>query len=129
MERSKFNVLLTFSFELLLLTMIEFVTPGSPRDVSRAIEDLAAERRAMAAIVVPWESDRVTLTMSVTAVKGEGWAIEHTNLGTIRLTDLGNEQTQVTVARDGPLQGDEQGRVVLFDRFAHELRSRFRATP
>ena len=65
------------------LTMIEFVASGSPRALSRTIEEFAADQRLVSAIVVPWESDATNLTMSVTAVTGDGWAIEHTNLGTI----------------------------------------------
>src|SRR5262245_2457013 len=75
--------------------MIEFVAAGSPQVVSRAIEEYARSQQTLSAIVVPWESRGSVLSMSVTAVAGDGWAIEHTNLGTIRLTDLGNEQTRV----------------------------------
>jgi len=67
---------------------IEFTATGSPRVVSSAIEQYATGHGSLNAIVVPWESDPVTLSMAVTSVQGEGWAIEHTNLGTIRLTDL-----------------------------------------
>jgi hypothetical protein len=109
--------------------MIQFVASGSPRVVSRAIEEYAAGQRTVNAIVVPWESDRVTLTMSVTAVGGEGWAIEHTNLGTIRLTDLGNEHTEVTVSPDSPSQADGEKRATLFNRFAQAIHSRFTAAP
>jgi len=35
------------------------------------------------------------LSTVVTSAKGQRWAIEHTNLGTIRLTDLGKEMTLV----------------------------------
>ncbi len=49
---------------------------------------------------MPWESDATTLSMAVTAVKSDGWAIEHTNLGTIRLIDAGPEQTEVAIAAD-----------------------------
>jgi len=56
--------------------------------VSRAIEQYATGHGSLHAIVVPWESDDVTLNMAVTSAKAEGWAIEHTDLGTIRLTSL-----------------------------------------
>ena len=69
-----------------------FTATGSPRVVSRVIEEYARGQGHVTAIVVPWESDQVTLSMAVTSVNGEGWAIEHTNLGTIRLTDLGNDR-------------------------------------
>ena len=68
---------------------IEFVANGSPKVVSRAIEEFARGQGHVTAIVVPWESDGTTLSMAVTAVKSDGWAIEHTNLGTIRLADAG----------------------------------------
>ena len=80
--------------------MIEFVASGSPRALSRTIEEFAADQRLVSAIVVPWESDATNLSMAVTAVTGDGWAIEHTNLGTIRLTDLGNDRTRFA-ARSG----------------------------
>ena len=108
--------------------MIEFVASGSPRAVSRAIEEFATGQRTVNAIVVPWESGPTTLSMSVTAVTGDGWAIEHTNLGTIRLTDLGNGRTRVDVAAD-PNHLEHQKRAALFDRFAQEIQSRFHVAP
>ena len=63
--------------------------------------------------------------MAVTAVRGEGWAIEHTNLGTVTLTDLGGSSTRVVAAGadvDAKLAG-------LFDGFARQLRSRFDTAP
>jgi hypothetical protein len=82
--------------------ILEFTAIGDPRVVSQAIEKYTTGRGSLNAIVVPWESDRVTLSMAVTSAKGEGWAIEHTNLGTIRLTDLGNDLTRVTIAAHEP---------------------------
>src|SRR6202023_3638920 len=82
--------------------IIEFNTAGSPRDVSSAIEQYATGHGSLNAIVVPWESDRVTLSMAVTSAKSDGWAIEHTDLGTIRLTDMGNELTRVAIAAREP---------------------------
>ena len=64
---------------------ITFTAAGSPQVVSRAIEEYARGQGHVSAIVVPWESSGTTLSMAVTAVKSDGWAIEHTNLGTIRL--------------------------------------------
>ena len=46
---------------------------------------------------MPWESDHTTLSMAVTSTQGEGWALEHTDMGTVRLTDLGNETTRVEI--------------------------------
>src|SRR5882762_11036626 len=97
--------------------IIEFTTAGSPRDVSSAIEQYATGHGSLNAIVVPWESDRMTLSMAVTAVRGEGWAIEHTNLGTIRLTDLGNDLTLVDIAAAEPDHEEKQKLAALFDRF------------
>ena len=108
--------------------MIEFSAAGSPPVVSRAIEEYARAQGHVAALVVPWESDATTLTMAVTSVKSDGWAIEHTNLGTIRLTDLGNDRTRVDVAAD-PSRPEHQKRAVLFDRFAQQIQSRFQVAP
>jgi hypothetical protein len=107
--------------------MIEFVASGTPRDVSRAIEAYAQDQRSVSALVVPWESDPQTISMSVTAVGGEGWAIEHTNLGTIRLADLGNDQTRVAADRGEARPGQEK-QARLFDQFAEQIARRFRVT-
>jgi len=105
--------------------ILEFTATGAPRAVSQAIEQYATGRGSLNAIVVPWESDRVTLSMAVTSAKGEGWAIEHTNLGTIRLTDLGNDLTRVTIAAHEPDHTENQKLTALFDGFAHQLQSKF----
>jgi hypothetical protein len=105
--------------------ILEFTATGPPRVVSQAIEQYATGRGSLNAIVVPWESDRVTLSMAVTSAKGEGWAIEHTNLGTIRLTDLGNDLTRVTIAAHEPAHAENQKLTALFDGFARQLQSRF----
>jgi hypothetical protein len=107
---------------------VEFVVAGSPRTVSRAIEEYAVEQRMVNALVVPWESDDRTLSMSVTSARVDGWAIEHLNLGTIRLTDVGNEQTRVAIAPAETARLDQQtadspGR--LFDNFARLIQRRF----
>jgi hypothetical protein len=106
--------------------MIEFVASGTPRTVSRAIEAYAQDQRSVAALVVPWESDRETVSMSATSVGGEGWAIEHTNLGTIRLTDLGNDRTRVAADRSAS-SPDQEPRARLFDQFAEQIARRFQA--
>ena len=105
---------------------IEFTVTGSPRAVSRAIEQYATGHGSLHAIVVPWESDELTLSMAVTSAKGEGWAIEHTNLGTIKLTDLGNDMTRVTIAAHEPDQAENQKLAALFDGFAQQIQSKFR---
>ena len=106
--------------------IIEFTVSGSPRVISRAIEEYAAGHGSLHAIVVPWESDKVTLSMAVTSAKADGWAIEHTNLGTIRLTDLGNDMTRVTIAAHEPDQAENQKLAALFDGFAQQIQSKFR---
>jgi len=109
--------------------MMEFTATRSPRVVSSAIEQYATGQGSLNAIVLPWESDRVTLSMAVTAVKGEGWAIEHTNLGTIRLTDLGNDLTRVAIAAHEPDHVEKQKLAALFDRFAHQIQSQLQVAP
>jgi len=68
--------------------------------------------------------------MAVTAVKSDGWAIEHTNLGTIRLTDLGNNLTLVAIAAHEPDHAEKQKLVALFNAFARQIQSKLQiATP
>ena len=55
--------------------LVAFTAPGSPRIVSREIEECAAAGRGVSAMVVPWESDAELLSMAVTAVKSDGWAV------------------------------------------------------
>jgi hypothetical protein len=67
--------------------------------------------------------------MAVTSVKSDGWAIEHTNLGTITLTAAGPDATRIAIAPHEP-EHDENGRLsALFDRFARQLHTRFTAAP
>jgi hypothetical protein len=106
---------------------IEFVAGGSARAVSRAIEQYAHAQGHLSAIVVPWEGSATTLSMSVTSVKADGWAIEHINLGTISLTDLGNGTTAVAVAADEPDRPDKDRLSALFVRFADQLQHQFKA--
>ena len=107
------------------VSILDFVAAGSPPTVSRAIEEFAASTRRVTAIVVPWESDGVTLSMAVTSVKADGWAIEHTNLGTIRLTDLGGDRTEVAIAADQPSHPERQQLASLFQQFAQQIKARF----
>ena len=101
--------------------MTEFSIPGSARDVSRAIEEYARATGRVGALVVPWESDATTLNIAVTSVKADGWAIEHTDLGTIRVTDLGaNAASVAIVARDSDAASQPALKAV-FDRFAADL--------
>ena len=100
--------------------MTEFTVGGSPREISRAIEEYARASGRVSALVVPWESDTTTLSMAVTSVKADGWAIEHTDLGTIRLTDLGGNTSVAIVARESGATTQAALKAV-FDRFAAEL--------
>jgi hypothetical protein len=109
--------------------ILEFTVAGSPRVVSRAIEQYATGQGSLHAIVVPWESDDATLSMAVTSANADGWAIEHTNLGTIRLTDMGNDLTRVAVAAREPDHAEKKKLAALFDGFARQIQSRLQAAP
>ena len=127
------------------MNAVEFIAAGTPRVVSSAIEACADEQRLVSALVVPWESLPDTLSMAVTSARVDGWAIEHTNLGTIRLTDLGNDRTRVAIATDGPPAhepgsqepaaassgaGSDSAKLArLFDAFAHQIQKRFQVGP
>jgi hypothetical protein len=105
--------------------VIEFTASGSPLDLSRAIEQYAIGQGSLNAIVVPWESDRATLSMAVTAQKIDGWAIEHTNLGTIKLSDLGNQLTHVAIVPHEADHTDKPKLAALFSGFAQKIQSKF----
>ena len=99
---------------------MEFSANGSPQSVSDAIETFARAQGHVAALVVPWESTASMLSMAVTAVKIDGWAIEHTNLGTITLTADG-EATRVAIVGH-PLEDESQAKLsTVFDRFARDV--------
>jgi hypothetical protein len=104
---------------------LTFTAAGSPQILSRAIEEYARGQGHVNALVVPWESDGKTLSMAVTAVKSDGWAIEHTNLGTIRLIDAGQERTEVAIAAELPDHPARQTLIDVFDRFVRQVQSRF----
>ena len=106
---------------------LTFTATGSPQVVSRAIEEYARTQGNVTAIVVPWESTDTTLRMAVTAVKSDGWAIEHTNLGTIRLVDAGHERTEVAIVAEPPDHPEPQKLAAVFDRFVRQVQSRFHA--
>ena len=107
--------------------IVTFTATGSPQVVSRAIEEYARSQGRVTAIVVPWESDGTTLSMAVTAVKSDGWAIEHTNLGTIRLSAAGEERTAVVIAAEPPDHPEQQKLAALFARFVEQVQTRFHA--
>jgi hypothetical protein len=103
--------------------MPPFTVAGAPRSVAEAIEQYARSLGNVTALVVPWEGSGDTLSMAVTLVKSDGWAIEHTNLGTITLTpDAGG--TRVAPTLRPPAAGDSAELAVLFDRFAANLPER-----
>ena len=104
---------------------MSFLAAGSPLVVSRAIEEFARGQGHVTAIVVPWESDATTLSMAVTAVKSDGWAIEHTNLGTIRLTDAGQDRTDVAVGTELSDHPEAHALAAVFDRFVRQMQNRF----
>jgi hypothetical protein len=113
---------------------IEFVAKGAPKELASAIEQYAHGQGSVTAIVVPWESTKTVLSMSVTSVKADGWAIEHTNLGTVTLTESGNGMTAVAVTahdRGAGGGGDDpiakQKLANVFDRFALEIQKQFAA--
>jgi len=109
--------------------IIRFTVTGSPQTVSRAIEEYARGAGHVTAIVVPWESDRTALSMAVTAVKADGWAIEHTNLGTIRLIDAGQERTELAITAEPPDHPERQQLAALFDRFVRQVHDKFHVEP
>ena len=109
--------------------MIEFSAAGSPQVVARAIEEYARAQGHVTALVVPWESDATRLSMAVTSVKSDGWAIEHTNLGTITLTEAGPDTTRVAIAPHVPEHDENRRLSALFDRFARQLQTRLSAAP
>ena len=118
-----------------MTAIVEFTAQGSARAVASAIESYAADRRVVSALVVPWESDSVTLRMAVTSTKSDGWAIEHTNLGTVALADLGGERTRVAVvavvaedtARERAATADERRAMLV--AFARQIEKKFAESP
>jgi hypothetical protein len=108
---------------------LTFTAAGSPQAVSRAIEECARGQGQVNALVVPWESGAGALSMAVTAVKADGWAIEHTNLGTIRLVDAGEDRTEVAIVAEPPDHPEQQRLADVFDRFVRQVLSRFEGDP
>jgi hypothetical protein len=112
-------------------TIVEFTASGTARATAAAIEAYAATRRVVSALVVPWESDAVALRMAVTSMNGDGWAIEHTNLGTISLVDLGGNVIRVAVTASAPAGEDLPDREIrdkqsaVLTAFARQLERKF----
>jgi hypothetical protein len=106
---------------------VEFVATGTPRALSKAIEEHATRLGSVSVLLVPWESDDVTLSMAVTLVKADGWAIEHTNLGTVKLTDLGHDHTRVALVAHSTDHPEQERLTPLLDAFGRQIQDRFRA--
>jgi hypothetical protein len=105
--------------------ILEFTASGSPGAVSGAIEEYAKGQGSLNAIIVPWESDPAALSMAVASAKGHAWNLEHINLGTIRLTDLGNGLTRVAITAHEPEHAEKQKLKALFDGFARQIQGKF----
>jgi hypothetical protein len=103
------------------LTPTTFTVAGSARDVARAVEEYARATGRVGALVVPWESDATTLSIAVTSVKADGWAIEHTDLGTIRVSDLGADSAAVRVVARDSVAASQPPLKAVFERFAADL--------
>ena len=54
--------------------------------------------------------------------------MEHTNLGSVRLTDQGNETTLVEILADFQNHAERQKLAKLFGRFSTEIQSRLQVT-
>jgi hypothetical protein len=106
---------------------VTFTAAGSPKAIADRIEQCAVAEGNLTALVVPWESDGASLNMAVTAVKGDGWAIEHTNLGTITLRPAGENATSVTIAADQPEHPEKRQLAAVFERFAERVQQTVRA--
>jgi hypothetical protein len=106
------------------MAIVDFTIRGTNRALASAIEELAAERRVVNALVVPWESDAATVRMAVTASKVDGWAIEHTNLGTVELADLGSGLTRIVVT--GETGGETSS---MLTAFARQIERKFNPAP
>ena len=99
---------------------IEFAASKPAKSLASDIEAFALAQGHVSALIVPWESTPTTLRLAVTSVRGEGWAIEHTNLGTLTLTDLGASTRVVAAGADV-----ESKLASVFDGFARQLQARF----
>jgi hypothetical protein len=127
--RKWFDHWMSISQDTMSEELLQFTVPGSPRDVARAVEEFAVGLGSLTAIVVPWESDRTTLVMTVTSTQGEGRFLEHTDLGTVRLIDLGNASTRVAVEAKPLDHAEKQRMAALFVRFTSQIQTRFQVAP
>ena len=103
--------------------MIEFVASGSPRALSRTIEEFAADQRLVSAIVVPGRATpRISACPSQPRPATGGPS--STYLGTIRLIDLGNDRTRFAAEADVEVHPDQPKAAALFERFVQQLQGR-----
>ena len=109
--------------------ILQFTVPGSLSDVSKTIEEFAVGVGSLTAVVVPWLSDRTNVTMAITSTQGEGRFLEHTDLGTVRLTDLGNHSIRVAIEPRPLDHAEKQRMATLFVRFASQIQTRFQVAP
>lgn len=107
--------------------IIEFTATGSPDPLSQAIERYVHDTGALHALVVPWESEPGRLSMALTSVKSDGWAIEHTNLGTITLVDLGRSLTRVAVLAHEFGHPEPEKLTDVLRTFARQIQAEFQA--
>ena len=116
----------------MMAEVVNFTAKGPAKSLATTIEQYALAQGHVSALVVPWESTPTTLNLAVTAVRGEGWAIEHVNLGTVTLTDLGAATTRVAIAAAEPGPESDaaahQKLATVFDSFARQLRTKLEAT-
>lgn len=105
--------------------IVDFIATGTPRTLSKVIEEHAARLGSVSVLLVPWESDDTALSMAVTLVDADGWAIEHTNLGTVTLTDLGRDHTRVSLVAHSTDHPERERLSPLLDEFGRQIRGRF----
>jgi hypothetical protein len=105
--------------------IVEFIATGTPRSLSQAIEQHATRLGSVSVLLVPWESDDVTLSMAITLVNSDGWAIEHTNLGTVKLTDLGHDHTQIALVAEVTEHPEQERLTPLLNAFGRQIQERF----
>jgi hypothetical protein len=108
--------------------IVEFTAAGSAGPLSRAIEEFVRGAGALQALVVPWESEPGCVRMALTSVQSDGWAIEHTNLGTIVLSDLGKALTRVAVIAYEPGHPEREQLADRLRTFAGQIQDKFRAS-
>ena len=108
--------------------IVEFIATGTPRALSKALEEHAKGLGSVSVLLVPWESDDATLSMAVTLVDSDGWAIEHTNLGTVKLTDLGHDHTRIALVAEVTDHPEQARLAPLFDTLGRQIQERFQTT-